>query len=85
MKKKIKKLLDNPYIFVSFVVFILFLIFFIPSLFFNIYFNPSNPDVWCERFKPEFNYSGNFDEVNYCFTTGWSKYCKISYPDNCPK
>lgn len=48
------------------------------------YKNTSDKDLWCERNRPQFNLS--FDsKVSYCFTEGWSKYCKISYPQDCPK
>ncbi len=36
-------------------------------------------DEDCEIRMPEFNISGE-----YCFNGGWSKYCKISYPEYCP-
>lgn len=60
---------------------------------------PDTPEEelkWCLKNKPPFNTSvitglqtqykvklGNVQQK--CFTEHWSEYCKVSYPEDCPK
>lgn len=58
----------------------------IGGLFVFLYFykNPIDKDLWCARNRPQYNVSFN-PRVSYCFNEGWEKYCKVSYPQFCPK
>lgn len=47
------------------------------------YYNPGDKDLWCAHNMPQLNISN--PKVSYCFGEGWDKYCKISYPEYCPK
>ena len=49
-----------------------------------VYQNPRDPDKWCEVRMPMANISSQDHHVAYCYGEGWSKYCKISYPNSCP-
>ena len=43
-------------------------------------------DKWCEKKMPMMNTSMiDGEKVAYCYGEGWVEYCKISYPENCPK
>lgn len=64
-------------------IFIIFLLIIVGGIIYY-YMSPFDKDKWCERNKPMLNISAWDNKVAYCYGEGWDKYCKISYPEDCP-
>lgn len=64
-------------------------VFFVVAGSVHYFYGHSSPDRWCEMYKPALNLSlydvPDKESISYCFNEGWSKYCVISFPENCPE